>query len=501
MKEKIMNFRISNFGPIVSGEFQLKPLTVFIGPNNSGKTYSAELIYSILQCLKGRPKVSAIYWHSPIREFARQKIKISNELLAACQKWAKEKHEESSGRKGVGIKIQDLPDSVVEQLGNTAKKLGIKVSEDIEKSLKDYFGCENVNEMIRVWKSINSMSFEVEIPTERDTFISYEVRKKRKKGTCKISYGEIKNRTAARLGRDIIKRISEDKELAESFISYAFDEVWENHLKEKGIPVGAMYYLPAGRSGVLQGWQVLASVAVDIARERWGFEPIEIPALTGVAGDFLQLFIRGMGQAYPSEKTNRKVTKVMELLESDLLKGRTLIRRTRRSGQMLVYKTKNYEIPLSRVSSMVAELASLDIVGRQSLRKGDFIIIDEPESHLHPEGQRIIARIITRLVNAGIKVLITTHSSTIVHQFSNQITLGKVSENQLSSFGMLADDILKPKDVGVFLFVLSEQGSNIQNIHVDKDYGIPEDEFIRVSDAIGEETERLYTLGNVMKEK
>ena len=41
------DFRISvtNFGPIKSGSVDLRPLTVFVGPSNTGKTYFAILIY------------------------------------------------------------------------------------------------------------------------------------------------------------------------------------------------------------------------------------------------------------------------------------------------------------------------------------------------------------------------------------------------------------------------------------------------------------------------
>ncbi|MGI8476912.1 MAG: hypothetical protein ACR2OO_11135, partial [Thermomicrobiales bacterium] len=40
-------FTIKNLGPIRSGSFQLRPLTIFIGPNNSGKTYAALAAYSV----------------------------------------------------------------------------------------------------------------------------------------------------------------------------------------------------------------------------------------------------------------------------------------------------------------------------------------------------------------------------------------------------------------------------------------------------------------------
>ena len=36
-----------NFGQVSSGNIKIKPLTIFIGPNNSGKSYVAMLIYSL----------------------------------------------------------------------------------------------------------------------------------------------------------------------------------------------------------------------------------------------------------------------------------------------------------------------------------------------------------------------------------------------------------------------------------------------------------------------
>ena len=44
-----LKIQVKDFGPISSGEITLKPLTVFIGPNNSGKSYAAMLIHSIFE--------------------------------------------------------------------------------------------------------------------------------------------------------------------------------------------------------------------------------------------------------------------------------------------------------------------------------------------------------------------------------------------------------------------------------------------------------------------
>lgn len=39
---------ISDFGPISNGRIRLSPLTILMGPHNSGKSYAATLIYSFL---------------------------------------------------------------------------------------------------------------------------------------------------------------------------------------------------------------------------------------------------------------------------------------------------------------------------------------------------------------------------------------------------------------------------------------------------------------------
>ena len=40
---------VENFGPIEKAEIDLRPLTVFVGESNTGKTYLAALIYYALQ--------------------------------------------------------------------------------------------------------------------------------------------------------------------------------------------------------------------------------------------------------------------------------------------------------------------------------------------------------------------------------------------------------------------------------------------------------------------
>lgn len=43
-----MKVAIKNLGAVREAEIELKPLTVFVGPNNTGKTWSAYTIAAIL---------------------------------------------------------------------------------------------------------------------------------------------------------------------------------------------------------------------------------------------------------------------------------------------------------------------------------------------------------------------------------------------------------------------------------------------------------------------
>ena len=44
---------IQDFGPIGKADMDLRPLTVFVGPSNTGKTYLAVLIYALHRMTDG----------------------------------------------------------------------------------------------------------------------------------------------------------------------------------------------------------------------------------------------------------------------------------------------------------------------------------------------------------------------------------------------------------------------------------------------------------------
>lgn len=76
------------------------------------------------------------------------------------------------------------------------------------------------------------------------------------------------------------------------------------------------------------------------------------------------------------------------------------------------------------------------IVACLTARRGDLLLIENPEAHLHPAAQSEIARLCARASNAGAQVILETHSDHIVNAI--RIAIG--------------DETLRPADVEMYYF-------------------------------------------------
>ena len=45
----MLTISVKNFGPIAEGSVDLKPLTIFVGPSNTGKSYMATAVHAVVQ--------------------------------------------------------------------------------------------------------------------------------------------------------------------------------------------------------------------------------------------------------------------------------------------------------------------------------------------------------------------------------------------------------------------------------------------------------------------
>ena len=91
------------------------------------------------------------------------------------------------------------------------------------------------------------------------------------------------------------------------------------------------------------------------------------------------------------------------------------------------------------------------ISARSRSQPGDVLIIEEPEAHLHPGAQADMAVILARLVRAGVRVIITTHSDWLLQEISN-LTLEGLLEDETDQ----PPSWLLPEEVGVWHFQKDE---------------------------------------------
>ncbi|BAP56931.1 hypothetical protein THII_2634 [Thioploca ingrica] len=115
---------------------------------------------------------------------------------------------------------------------------------------------------------------------------------------------------------------------------------------------------------------------------------------------------------------------------------------------------KNQTIPLYLSSSTVKSLLDLNFYIKHIAKSGDILFIDEPELNLHPANQRKMARLFVRLIKAGIKVFITTHSDYIIKELNNLIILGNKFEERnkiMKKYKYTEADVLDPTSVKVYI--------------------------------------------------
>lgn len=147
-----VRINIRDFGPIASACVDLRPLTVFVGPSNTGKTYLSILIYALHRALAGFrrlpvPRRSLLYPYdilSTTRSFtsaAPEDPGLSDEEVVSIT-------TRTSIQNGPFM-YSDLPPSIRNRL-HTALHDPNLLAQDIQLELKRCFDTATVSELVRL---------------------------------------------------------------------------------------------------------------------------------------------------------------------------------------------------------------------------------------------------------------------------------------------------------------------------------------------------------------
>ena len=426
---------VKNFGPIEKAEIDLRPLTVFVGESNTGKTYLAALIYALHKHFEGVPQLpwagsTASYfsldYRSRDRYPQRQREALEQEMLEILEKL---------NTPGYPFKFSDLPQKMRDML-----EYRLTDQEDFPDELKRCFDLESVSKLIRFTESQNNeMNVALSVREGNQTCWDFEMR----------AAGSGDPTITGYINPDTIlleaKRKTEFHEISD--VARLFETLGTDRWQRSN-----SYYLPAARSGIMQSHGVIATALIKRAT-RIGLDRLEVSTFSGMIADFLEQIVN-----YRESTTSpNSIRHVAEQLEAELLEGRIEVKRpTSEAYPEFLYRPDQSEetLRMSHASAMVSELAPLVFLLQSTVGRGDLLIIEEPESHLHPGAQTKIAQTLARLVRAGVRVVITTHSNYLLQQIGNLIR-----EGELQKFGESTNesaDYLKKEEVGAWWFHKNE---------------------------------------------
>lgn len=465
----MFDISLRNIGPIASADIHVRPLTIFIGPNNAGKSYAAVIAFLLSRLLtdhaggfyRSLPAADQVRWLVRRRLNPFEPIDLPDKPAA----------------------FKSLPKGFRDAAGETAKRLEQRIGQLLSSEVEQLF-TKSVKELV----TINSRSAGQIGVKSQDGLFSMQCTVDRRANNIAVSgFNVALERTTVQVPtpNELVFFTSP----AEAAVAKAIQQCVTSLSRRA-------YYLPAARSGLLQSHRLLTQLLLRRASQV-GIEPLSVPPLPGIVSEFVSTLLR-----LRPRSRSQKLAIAADAMAESLARGQIDLQPTE-SGEHfheIMFQTGGGSFRIEDVSSSVAELAPLVLFTRHLFQPDDVVIIEEPEAHLHPENQRLMARAIADLVRNGVWVIITTHSDYLLSQFSNIVRLGSLSGKKQQKFASAAT--LAPEDVSVLHFqqIGKQRTTKTSEIVVDSVEGIDDREFAAVAQSLYNESAEIDLAQESQKE-
>ncbi|MCY4232656.1 MAG: AAA family ATPase [Bacteroidetes bacterium] len=447
-----LNVSVKNFGPIYRGNIDIRPLTVFVGQSNTGKSYLATLVYSLHRYFSNSINNFTYFFPWKIKSLKVKDEIISHpDIIKYLDSWISALNEEDQTPP-----LPERVEKVIRSIIENAEYL----ADPIEREIIRCYGINSIGELIRL-PYANEAEVIVDIPQpDKRGNLQYhlginhnEFNVTTKLDGLSLPFPDwIESRDLIMMSKTILNDLNpeskSDLHNASSLLGM-LAEITRNTLNS--LLSRNAYYLPADRTGVMHSHQVVVSAIIQNATTA-GLRPANgVPILSGVLSDFLEQLIQMASK--PKSEINQKLDSLASSVEETVLKGGVNLCASSVNFPHFYYKPNgwNLTLPLMRSSSMVSELTPIVLYLRHILIPGDILIIEEPESHLHPEMQIEVIRLLARVVRSGVQVVVTTHSEWVLDEIATIVQRSQKRESdKINSEN--ASDCLFPHEVGAWLF-------------------------------------------------
>jgi len=430
-----MIIHIRNFGKIESADIDLGNLTIFVGENNSGKTYIMQLIYGLINFFSTKEFndfLGNFKWKYNSEEIIR-------EIL--------ESNDEDISKNILEIKADDR-----NFYNNFQNALNDFISRNKEKIVEKTFNTRNL--------SIGSLSIEFGKIVDDLTIQCTKNLKNTSKAKISFHFNKSVNHTITSIlfaqnnqyksMNSIVK-----KSILTIILLMSFGI---NQYQLTDLPI---LYLPASRSGLMLLYtNFLAEYNDDktfqnddvVYQVNDGQTSENRYGLTEPIYDFLMFLLKHK----TSEMISDKDREIISFINENIINGTM-----EKTGTTMRYKPalSEHSLPIYLSSSLVSELSPIYQI-LSGIQKYSFILYDEIETCQHPTKQLQLARLLVRMVNAGYRMVVSTHSDTMAAAINNLITISfkEKKDELMSKLGYEKEDMLESANVKAYQFIIGKDG-------------------------------------------
>ena len=376
---------VEGLGPISHAEIEARPLLLFVGDNSTGKTYVASLLWGLL----------TLGWDLEVAH---------GDAYRRCVSWIEERFERREQEPTFEI-TPEVHADLVQLVNDTLQEERAVLAE-------------------RTFRRAGFTVGKIEL---RDV-------PHRKDDPIRWVDGNVNERSSPLIRTDTWLLSAQNANRRAQAIELLAGSLTFGQLQGARKPLGAALdprdamgpvFLPASRTGFMLLYRNLAQQLINDSLHK---TRSTVPDLTEPAIDFINLLVRLRSDvvgAYPEEAA---------FLER-AMGGRLLLRTDIGLPEVLWEHTKGEPpLPMELSSAIVTELAPV-ILTLRYMSGYKVLILEEPEAHLHPHLQRVLAQVVVRLIRKGLFVWITTHSENFCQQINNFLKIGALSPDKRAKVG------------------------------------------------------------------
>lgn len=442
------NLKIKNLGKLTDANIRIGGFTVFAGPNNTGKSFVSKLLYSLFDGMNAN-HVSVHFDNlaTPLRDAMRMFENSSD---------PKSDEESNHPLRPLKKKLQEM-----EQLVKQCSAVNPDYTGELHAINELYPEFVRVaNDMGNIYDSIKPSLQSLRVRTHLAMLGLSKDNSENDMESMNLAIDGLRAGILDKNPQDLIvsgigykiqdnlirnfqvSGLPELKTRKDKSVDVVITDVAKFNIGDAGIgfsvkPTGLEQLQKYSRVIYLESpihWKLRTALAMAQGYPRFFFSRRE---LTGVPGYFYDLD-RALASeyagkiAFPDILDRLKTVMGGEIAMSD--------------GESLLFHEGEHKFPLPLTATGVTNLGILALlIERKVIDKGSVIFIDEPEAHLHPAWQVVMAEVLFELSRHGVTVVIATHSADILKWLEVQVKKHPDDErlvalNQFLSNGSVSDE-------------------------------------------------------------